>query len=275
MRTLPAGIGRLAGVAGAGAALAGAKVRARGAVVLSYHDVRNGRSDGGDYEVSPSQLRAQLLAASGMGLRFVDLGVLTAAWLAGEPVDELASVVFDDGLVGVHHHALPVLTALAVPATVFTVTDGMGSSPPWWPGAARTMTAAEISELAGAGVSIASHTRRHRSLPGLGTAELGDELAGARLILEDLVQAPVPLVAYPFGHHDARVREAAAGAGYVAGFSFLNGRITAGLDRYRLPRLNMWSGQGRARLAYHLARPAFSWPATQADAVSAVPEGRE
>ena len=267
MSELSAGIGRVAGVVGAGASLAGARVRAKGAVVLSYHDVVEHRASGSQYDLSPGQFRRQLLTARQMGFRFVDLAALTTAWLAGASVDGLAAVVFDDGLVGVHRHALPVLAELSVPATVFTVTDGLGSRPPWWPGAARMMTPGELCEMAGAGVRIASHTRRHPSLPGLEATALRNELAGARRLLEDLVQTPVALVAYPFGHHDAQVREAAADAGYVAGFSFLNGRITAGLDRYRLPRLNMWRGQGRARLAYHLARPASSWPDTQAEAV--------
>ncbi|MDP9020793.1 MAG: hypothetical protein M3N25_08325, partial [Actinomycetota bacterium] len=55
--------------------------------------------------------------------------------------------------------------------------------------------------------------------------------------------------------------------GYRAGYSFLNGRITAGLDRYRLPRITMGRGQGRPRLAYHLVRSSRSWPDTQSDAV--------
>jgi peptidoglycan/xylan/chitin deacetylase (PgdA/CDA1 family) len=115
--------------------------------------------------------------------------------------------------------------------------------------------------------AIASHTRTHPSLPSLSPSALGEELAGSRRYLEDLVGAPVDLFAYPFGHHDPTVREAVAAAGYRAGYSFLNGRITAGLDRYRLPRLNMWSGQGRSRLAYHLARPPASWPPTQLETV--------
>lgn len=76
------------------------------------------------------------------------------------------------------------------------------------------------------------------------------------------------LLAYPFDHHDARVRATVVDAGYRAAFTFLNGRITPGVDSYRLPRLTMWKGQGRPRLSYHLARPAHSWPDTQCPAVN-------
>lgn len=258
---------RLSGVVRAGAALAGGHVATEGAVVLAYHDVGDDPSNRTDHYVSPAQLRRQLTTAVDMGVRFVDLVTLTEAFLSGQPVDGLAAVVFDDGLVGVHRHALPVLADLGLTATVFAVTSGLGSSPPWWRGAARLMTRGELAEVAGAGFAVASHTRTHPSLPGLDATGLADELVGARHELQDLVQTPVDLLAYPFGHHDARVREAVAAAGYAAGFSFLNGRITAGLDRFRLPRITMWAGQGRARLAYHLARSSRSWPDTQSDVV--------
>ncbi len=175
--------------------------------------------------------------------------------------------MFDDSLVGVHHHAMPILLDLGLPATVFAVSDALGSSPSWWPGAGDVMTAAQLLEMAELGFGVASHTRSHPSLPTLGRSRLGDELGGSRRALEDLVSGPVDLFAYPYGHHDPTVRLAVAEAGYRAGYSFLNGRLTAGLDRYRLPRLNMWSGQGRARLAYHLARPPASWPDTQLETV--------
>ncbi|HUF84538.1 MAG TPA: hypothetical protein VMQ81_08110, partial [Acidimicrobiia bacterium] len=74
---------------------------------------------------------------------------------------------------------------------------------------------------------------------------------------------------YPFGHHDDGVRAVARRVGYRAGFTFLNGRVEGGLDRYRLPRLTMYEGHTRAMLAYHLARPASSWPDHQVDRVAA------
>ena len=263
----PARGARAAGAAEALRVVAGGRLRTPGAIVLAYHDVGDDPSNRTDYYVSPAQLRDQLTAAVRWGLRFVDLGELTDAVLAGAPLDGLAAIVFDDSLVGVHHHAVPVLAELGLPATVFAVSGALGASPPWWPGAARVMTAGELAEVAALGFGVASHTRSHPSLPSLGPAQLREELTGSRRALEDLVGRPADLLAYPYGHHDPAVRHAATDAGYRAAFSFLNGRITGGLDRYRLPRLNMWSGQGRARLAYHLARSPASWPPTQLEAV--------
>jgi len=73
------------------------------------------------------------------------------------------------------------------------------------------------------------------------------------------------LFAYPFGDYDSEVCHVVDAAGYRAAFTFLNGRIVPGLDRLRLPRLNMWAGQNHGRLAYHLARSVTSWGDTQPD----------
>lgn len=247
--------------------LLGAKARARGALVLAYHDIGDDATNTTDYYVSPSQMRRQLLMARRAGLRFVSLEQLTEKFREGRDLDGLGAVVFDDSLAGVHHHAMPVLLELGVPATVFTVSAALGEDPAWWPGAARVMTSDEVREMADCGFTIASHTRTHCSLAGVSASVRVDEIVGSRSELEDLVGKRVDLFAYPFGHYDRDARESVEGAGYNAAYSFLNGRITEGLDRFRLPRLNMWSGQGRLRLAYHLARSAGSWPDTQLEEV--------
>jgi peptidoglycan/xylan/chitin deacetylase (PgdA/CDA1 family) len=168
-------------------------------------------------------------------------------------------------------NAMPVLLDLGLPATVFTVTDRLGQSPAWWSGAARVMTRAEVSEMAANGFRIESHTRTHASLVEVRGAALDDEVAGAKAEVEDLTGTASEIIAYPYGHYDEPVVDAVTEAGYVAGYSFLNGRITSGLDRYRLPRLNMTPDQTRGRLAYHLARPPSSWPETQWPAVGPRP----
>lgn len=260
-------LGRLAGAVDAGRLLLGGRLRTPGAVVFAYHDVGDDPANTTDYYVSPAQMREHIVLARSWGIEFVDLADLTDRYLAGQPVDGLGAIVFDDSLVGVHHHAMPVLLDLGAPATVFTVSDALGTSPAWWSGAARVMTRGEVDEMAAAGFRIASHTRSHASLPSLEGVALADEVAGSRARLEDMIGGPVDILAYPFGHYSPAVVDATVEAGYRAAYSFLNGRLVAGLDRYKLPRLNMFAGQTKARLAYHLARPPSSWPDTQLDTV--------
>jgi peptidoglycan/xylan/chitin deacetylase (PgdA/CDA1 family) len=159
----------------------------------------------------------------------------------------------------VHQHGLGVLLELGVPATVFVVSDIRGVDPPFWPGAQRTLQTEELRELHAAGVRLGSHTATHSSLPDLDDARLRDELVRSRSELECLTGDPCDVLAYPSGHHDARVRHAAEMAGYRAACTFSFGRVTDGSDRYALPRFCMGPGHHRARLAYHLSRPPSAW----------------
>ncbi len=264
---------RLLGLVGAVRVLAGGALRTRGALVFAYHDVADVVGPAQQYSVTPRRLRAHLNMALRWGLRFVSLSELTTAVERGESADGMAAVVFDDSLVGVHHHAMSILLELGVPATVFAVTGALGCQPPWWPGSQRVMTVAELAEMAEAGFEVACHTHSHPALPGLSDASLAQELEGPRARLQDVSGAAVDLLAYPFGAHDGRVRAAVASSGYRAAYTFLNGRITPGLDRYRLPRLNMTEDQHRLRFAYHLARPPASWPETQVEKAEHKPVG--
>lgn len=253
---------------GAATRLATGQGAAPGGVVLAYHDVGPPGSGSG-WSVGVDLLEAHLQVLEDVGLVVVDLDVLVRRLLAGEPVDHLAGVSFDDALVGVHDHALPMLAARKVPATVFVVSGGRGQAPAWWPGARRTMTATEIARARDAGLTIGAHTRTHPSLPDLSADDLAQELSGCRAELEELTGSVVDLLAYPSGHHDACVRQAARRAGFRAGFTFLNGRIRSTDDPLRLPRLTMGAHLSPARLRYHLLRPARSWPDHQLDRVGA------
>lgn len=263
---------RLAGPVSALARLATGRARQGGAVVLSYHDVVAGPEVDLELNVSADQLRRQLTLLRRLGFRFVPLTELTRRVVADEPVAGLAAVTFDDALAGVARHGVPVLRDLEVPATLFTVSTLWGRPPRWWAGSDRTMTQAELLESRANGLEIAVHTRTHPSLPSLtergsGT-ELREEVAGSRAELEDLVGEPIDVFAYPFGHHDAAVRDEVQAAGFIAAYTFLNGRVTGGEDRLRLPRFTMGRHHERARLAYHLARSPGSWPDHQHDRVT-------
>jgi peptidoglycan/xylan/chitin deacetylase (PgdA/CDA1 family) len=260
--------GRAIGLARGAGALAGWRLRPRGASVLTYHDVTDD-PDVTTEQVSPSVLRAQLSAAAHMGMQFVPLPELGERLLRGDPVDGLAAITFDDALVGVHRNALGILSELGLPATVFVVADRLGvREPDWYPGSDRVMTAGELREIADGGLDIQSHTATHADLPTLDAHVLDRELAGARASLSELLGKEVEYLAYPFGNYDPDVCEATRQAGYLAAFTFRNGRVTPDLDPYRLPRLPMWTEAGRLRLAYNLARPPSSFPPHQRAAVT-------
>lgn len=251
--------------------LLGRPFRTPGAVVLAYHDVTPASAT--SYQVTPARFRMHLEMLRAWGAKVVDLAALVENWGAGRSVDGQVAVVFDDALDGVLRYASPIMHELGMTGTVFAISQRFDQVPEWWPGANSVISEVGLRELVDAGFDVAAHSQTHRSLPSLSDAEQRTEIAGSRADLEGLLGRSVDLFAYPFGHYDERAVAAVDEAGYQAAFTFLNGRVQAGLDRLRLPRLNMWQGQSRARLAYHLARSAESWGNVQPGQVAAHHEG--
>lgn len=98
-----------------------------------------------------------------------------------------------------------------------------------------------LRAMAGAGLTLAPHSRSHPILPTVDDATLAAELERP---LEDLrreIGSAPPALAYPSGVHDARVRAAARAAGYRLGFSTRRAAIPSirRADPLALPRINV------------------------------------
>jgi peptidoglycan/xylan/chitin deacetylase (PgdA/CDA1 family) len=121
---------------------------------------------------------------------------------------------------------------------IFVNTAAVGGAASW----AYDMPLAdwdELEEFKAAGGIVASHGRDHPAMPQLGQDELEAELAGALADLAAHFEDVPPLLAYPYGDHDERVRSAAAAAGYRAAFTTEPGRNGAGIDPHCLRRLGV------------------------------------
>ena len=176
-----------------------------GLPILTYHAIDAG---GAVTSTEPGRFAETLDALLGAGFRAVDLG----EWIeAGRPaVDRGFALAFDDGLrsiLGVADR----LARLAVPATVFLVADRIGLDNAW-PGQpsgvprSRLLGRSDLESLARLGFRFGSHGRSHARFDRLTPQDLGDELVSSRDRIEQLVGRPCPLLAYPYGAADARVR---------------------------------------------------------------------
>jgi len=217
-------------------------------LVLCYHAV----SDRWPHAlaVEAGTLERQVRALLRRGFRPV------GAAEAVEGRGKLLHVTFDDAY-RTAALALPALERLGVPVTVFACSgyaaDGRAFDVPElaadaarYPGELLTMPWSELRALAERGIEIGSHTITHPHLSRLSDAEIERELTESRAQFEAELGRLCRFLAYPYGETDGRVVAAAKAAGYEAAWA-LPGREDR-IDRYALPRVGIYRGDGALRL---------------------------
>jgi len=216
--------------------------------VLMYHRVGDAHNDWEHrYCVTPQRFAEQMATLQAAGWKAITLAQF-GDWLGKrtELPEKSFLLTFDDGFLGVHEHAAPVLSAIRWPAAVFLVSSLIGTRDIWCekdnPSGTTypLMDATQIRELQDQGFSFGSHTRSHAELPALDDAALFQELSGSRSDLENLLGKRVEYLAYPFGRHDDRVMNAAMSAGYTCAFSTRSGFNRQNAPRFRLNRIDVF-----------------------------------
>lgn len=197
--------------------------------------------------MAPAEFEAHLLWLARSG-NVVDLPEVLSSFDGGAPGPGGMALTFDDGFTGVYDHALPVLLRLELPATVFLVAETLtpaGRAVDWVQGSGykpRTLDVKQVLEMRDSGIRFGSHSYSHRILTTLSEDECLDDLRRSRELLEDVLQQPVPYLAYPGGKHDQRVRRAAEAAGFTHGLSLPERKETSG--RFAIPRVGLYRGNG-------------------------------
>ncbi len=102
----------------------------------------------------------------------------------------------------------------------------------------------QLIALHRAGMDIGAHTVNRNSLASLSNAEARAEIGNGRARLEEIVQAPVRLFAYPNGKPGADFEKRHANmlrsAGFDAAVTTAGGAARSGCDPYELPRFSPW-----------------------------------
>jgi peptidoglycan/xylan/chitin deacetylase (PgdA/CDA1 family) len=86
-------------------------------------------------------------------------------------------------------------------------------------------------------VEVGSHSHTHPELSQLDEAEIAEELATSKRLLEQWTGRAVPHFAYPSGDHDGRVVAALRAVGYARGWTTEPRLRAAEEDPYRMPRI--------------------------------------
>jgi peptidoglycan/xylan/chitin deacetylase (PgdA/CDA1 family) len=191
-------------------------------LVLCYHAISE--SWRSSLAVTPERLDQDVARIVSRGYA----GATLSEAIAAPPATKAVVVSFDDAYRSTRL-AAPILARHGVPGTVFAPTSFVGAEEPMrWPGIEEwsdgpdreellCMSWDELSELAGAGWEVGSHTVSHPRLPELDDSTLDEELTASRGELERRLGRPCTAIAYPYGLWDQRVADAAAAAGYRAG----------------------------------------------------------
>jgi peptidoglycan/xylan/chitin deacetylase (PgdA/CDA1 family) len=212
-------------------------------VVLTYHRLAGDRIPGQErLDVDPAMFRRHLRWLRRLGFRPLSAEELAefhanpSATLPTRSFLLTADDGFRDAVVVTHGH-------ISAKPQLFVNTACVGDVASW---ADNRPLASwdELRDLAAAGAAIGSHARTHGRLPHSPPELLDDELTGSLRELQTQVPSAIPVLAYPHGSHDERVRAATIRAGYRAAFTTDTGRNGAGTDPYCLRRVSVkdWDG---------------------------------
>jgi peptidoglycan/xylan/chitin deacetylase (PgdA/CDA1 family) len=112
-----------------------ARLIRRAGIILCYHNVVSGdeaaRSATPSLHTSLARFEFQMRWLA-RNYEIVRLRDFVERVEQGRQVRRLAALTFDDGYAGVFTHAVPLLTSLGIPATVFVIAEAPGRSDAFW-----------------------------------------------------------------------------------------------------------------------------------------------
>ncbi|WP_428993525.1 polysaccharide deacetylase family protein [Rhodanobacter glycinis] len=213
--------------------------------ILMYHNIARAPRDLRVYRslfVSPAAFARQMWLLRRFGYTGLSMSA-AMPYLRGERAGRIAIITLDDGYVDNLDYALPILQRYGFSATCYVVSGSVGQYNQWDAerlGVRKPLMSVE--QLRGwhrGGMEIGAHTRSHPRLTQCDGAQLHDEIHGSKATLEDHLGAPVTQFCYPYGDADDRVAGVVREAGFAAATTTRRGRTTAGMDLWRLPRVQV------------------------------------
>lgn len=225
----------------------------RDVLVLGYHAVSDDWTS--DLSVGTAALEQQLTTLVRRGYR----GATFADAMTDPRKGRTVVVTFDDAYCSVTEHALPILTKLGLPGTVFVPTSFTdGGRLASWSGIdvhlktrhaheLEVMDWAQLRSLTSLGWEVGSHTCSHPMLTQLADEDLLRELVDSREACERHLGTRCHSIAYPYGDTDARVVAATAHAGYTAAAGLPPARKLHRASPLNWPRIGIFFGDDPMR----------------------------
>lgn len=220
--------------------------------ILAYHRVTDkvpGQSTP-SINVTPGRLRSQLQGLLERGFEAWPLRRVLAAWNSQTPIPPHVFVVtFDDGYANNLLEAMPILTELRIPATIFLATAYLDSRQPFpfdnWSCAGsagvpatswQPLTTAQCHTLLeNELIELGAHTHTHDAFSNRLDA-FRQDLALCLEVLEQRFGIREPAFSYPYGLATPEMRDAAREAGVSCALTTQAERVHAGQDPFQWGR---------------------------------------
>lgn len=220
----------------------------QGVPVLNYHQINDTEKNA--LTVNTEQFEAQMKYLSENGYTTITPEEMLDAWENGTALPEKPVIItFDDGYLDNYNHAYPVLEKYQLKATIFLISDYVGTYPNY-------VTWSDVQEMNDSGlIDFESHTLSHEELtkaPSLDEAK--HQLAGSKEAIEWNIGdgKPVRFIAYPCGEYDADIEQATKDAGYRAAFTVNYGLAEPSENPFILDRVPIFGSNSHTLLRFKL-----------------------
>ena len=199
--------------------------------------------------------------------------IRNAAWCAGCSDGRCRSrgsrfpriaITFDDAFMSVVENALPELVARKMPCTIFVPTGCLGCNPTWQlegssSDSAEVVASGEVlRSLISMGVRLGAHSRSHPLLTRIRPQDARTEIIGSKADLENLLDRPVDLFAFPYGDFNSQTLWRCKEAGYRFVFSIAPGSVDPMDTEMLRPRIAVEPSDTRLEFWLKL-RGGYNW----------------
>ena len=176
-------------------------------------------------------------------------------------------LTFDDGFADFHTNALPVLTHHDFVATLYLTVGFIGDSSRWLHCEGEEdrpmLTWDQVAEVNARGVECGAHAYTHPQLDIIPIEVARDEILRSKEVLEERLRDKVRAFAYPYGCHNAAVRELVQQAGYSSACAVRCAISSTTDNRFALARILVPPGTDEERLSALLSGRDLPSPAVQ------------
>lgn len=194
------------------------------ATILIYHSVRpmseKLTKSQKAFDVDTIMFEKQIKYLLDNNYKIISMDELSKHYQNNAPLPKNAVIMnFDDGWKNQYIYAYPILKKYGVTATFFIYTDkiSVGHSFMNWD---------EIMDLQNNGMQIESHSISHPILTRIHNDDtLLNEISQSKKILEQKLNKPIKIFAYPYGMYDDKSINIVKSSGYLLARGIYHGRI--------------------------------------------------